>query len=114
MASTRNRNNPGDYRSEHNELLRGSHYKTYDSFAQPTESMLPGDGLLTGRMGSQALATNSCDVESFLYGIGTSNLVETYQRPIAELKPLSSLSIMNKLPVLVYAGLFFVFIWSPP
>ena len=101
MASTRNKNTPGNYQSETNENNRIAEYMPYHSFAKPEQTLFCGNGLLPGRVGSQGLSHNACDVESFLYGIGSTNLVDPLPKTVAELKPLQSLNVMNKTPLLL-------------
>jgi len=101
MASTRNKNTPGNYRSETNENERIANYMPYKSYATPDASMFCGNGLLPGRVGSQGLSHNACDIESFLYGIGSTNLVNPLPDTVAELKPLPSLNVMDKTALMM-------------
>ena len=101
MASTRNKNTIGDYDLEQKAKNRQSDYLSYLPFNQPTQTHFPGNGLITGRFGPTELCNNSCDVESFLYGIGSTNLVTPKENPIAEIKKLDSLNIIDTLPVIL-------------
>ena len=103
MASTRNRNTPGDYASEQKSMKDMFDSILYEngSSAQAYQTNFAGNGLLNGRMASCVLSHNACDVESFLYGIGSTNLVNPYQAPTPDIKHIPSLNIMNKLPVIV-------------
>ena len=101
MASTRNRNTPGNYKLEQWSNTHECNYNTYATYGKPTETMFPGDGLLTGKVGPMALAHNSCDIESMLRGIGSTNLVNPNPETVPEIKPLNSLSIIDRLPVAV-------------
>jgi len=99
MASTRSRNTPGNYCVEQRSYQQQSSYKTDRNYAFATPTLLAGDGLLAGKVPETELSGNPKDIESYLFGIGTSNLV-TPQAPVnPELKFIPSLSIMNKLPV---------------
>jgi hypothetical protein len=101
MSSTRDRNQPGDYRCQQKSKQLISDYFVYENsqYGKPIQSMFPGDGLLTGRMAPTVLSRNSCDIESFLYGIGTSNLETPQARPIAEIRSLQSLNVIDRLPL---------------
>lgn len=99
MASTRNRNTQGDYDLEQWSNTQNIHYKTYTSFGKPTQTHLPGDGLLAGRVGASELAFNNNDIESFLFGIGSTNLVKANPATVPDIKLLNSLSIIDRLPV---------------
>jgi len=101
MASTRNKNTAGDYKLEQKNNTGISAYSAYTSYGQPQQTYFPGNGLLSGRVASENLSKNACDIESQLFGIGSTNL-ETPKAPcVAELKGHSSLNIIEKLPILV-------------
>ena len=82
MASTRNKNTPGNYRLEQYSLNQNIDWKLYEhsSCGRATQTNLPGNGILTGRMSNNELSNNACDIESYLRGIGSTNLVEQYSR----------------------------------
>jgi hypothetical protein len=103
MASTRNKNTLGDYQLEQRSLLQQAEYLTYihGASGKTEKTMFSGDGLLSGRFASTELCNNATDVESYLYGIGTTNLVQPLKRPVAELKKLPSLNVIDRLPVYV-------------
>ena len=103
MSSTRSRNTTGDYRAEQNTNNNNVDYlinKGY-SYGQPLTTYLPGNGLLQGRVASENLSHNSVDIETQLFGIGSTNLVTPKSYQIQELKSLQSLSIIEKLPVIL-------------
>jgi hypothetical protein len=52
-------------------------------FAYPHTVTRAGDGLVQGRMGNAVLAQNPQDVESFLFGIGQTNLVTPASTPFS-------------------------------
>ena len=101
MASTRSKNTPGNYCIEQWSLGKQIEYKTDKEYATPRESMFSGDGLVVGRMGSSELSYNAADVESFLFGIGSSNLVNPKADVKPHLKTLKSLSVIDKIPLLM-------------
>ena len=103
MASTRNKNTLGYYQLEQIALRQQADYLTYlhSSSGKAEQTMLPGNGLLSGRLAPTELCNNSTDIESYLYGIGTTNLVQPMKRPVAELKRLQSLNVIDRLPVYV-------------
>lgn len=102
MASTRNKNTPGDYASEQRSILNQMNYNTYEPYGAPTTTLFSGDGLLMGRIAPQGtLAGNACDIESSLFGIGSTNLVNFQTPVVPELYPVKSLSIIDRIPVLV-------------
>ena len=95
MSSTRKNNNYNDFLIEQNDNLRSFNYLTTPIYSAPTTTFLPGNGLLQGKIAPHKIASNYCDIESNLRGIGSSNLVQ--QPPI--LKPnvykLNSLDIVD-------------------
>lgn len=101
MASTRNRNTQGDYKLEQRTNVGIAAYSAYATFGQPVQTHFPGNGLLTGRMASENLSANSCDIESQLFGIGSTNLVSQQTPADAEIKSLQSLNVIDKLQVFI-------------
>jgi hypothetical protein len=105
MTSTRTRNTPGNYELEQRVNTQSVSYNTYLHRGIPTQTHLPGDGLLTGRVHISQLSNNYSDIESLLFGIGSTNLVNP-QTPIQpEIKYLQSLNISNKVPLLIPSSL---------
>ena len=101
MASTRNRNTPGDYCMEQWSYGKGSAYKTYKPSVVASNALLAGDGLNGGRLGNMELSTNACDIESSLFGIGSTNLVTPKPAVIPHYKNLNSLSIIDRVPLIM-------------
>jgi hypothetical protein len=103
MSSTRSRNTVGDYRAEMNKFNNNVDYLTNQNhgFGQAVKTYLPGDGLLQGRVASENLSYNNVDIETQLFGIGSTNLVNSKVNQLPEIKGLQSLSIMKKMPVII-------------
>jgi hypothetical protein len=103
MASTRNRNSKGDYRAENNINNNKVDYYTNKSYSygQPVTSYFPGDGILQGRVASENLSFNNVDIETQLFGIGSTNLVtpKAFENP--QIRILKSLSIIDKGSVII-------------
>jgi len=78
MASTRNRNTPLDYNLEqHNyQDLQQRNLYIHSSSGRPTSECIPSIGYAPSHMSRDALAKNPVDIESALYGIGSTNLVK--------------------------------------
>lgn len=102
MASTRNKNTRGNYCLEQRAFQQQAAYTANREYAFAPRTMNPGAGLLAGQLPDTALSGNPNDIESFLFGIGSTNLV-TPQAPItAELKQLPELSIIDrKVPLIM-------------
>lgn len=107
MSSTRNKNAQGDYDLEQKQNGGILDYSSYlnSSYGEPIHSHFAGDGLLMGRIAPTTLSYNSCDVESQLYGIGSTNLVKRKQPVKLEAKSLKSLNMIDRLPVYIPSAL---------
>jgi hypothetical protein len=101
MASTRDINSPGNYKLEQYSLEKERLYMPYKPYATPQETMFAGDGLLVGKMGNSKLSGNGTDIETFLYGIGSSNLVSEPEQVVPEIKQLKSLNIIDRIPLIL-------------
>ena len=103
MSSTSSRNTPGNYEIEQNTFHRYFGLVTNVNGAQgrPMEVHLPGNGLLTGKMYSRDLAVNYTDIETQLFGIGSTNLVEPKAPVVPEFNELSSLNIASRVPMII-------------
>jgi hypothetical protein len=101
MASTRNKNAPGDYSLEQQSYNKIGTYIIEPLYGEPAQQSFAGDGILMGRMPSRHLSNNYCDVESQLFGIGSTNLVTPKSLTTPEFKSVKSLNIIDKIPVIL-------------
>jgi len=103
MTSTTAKNSPGDYALEQLQNTRQFDYNIYQhsSYGQATRVLLPGDGLMVPKMTSRELSNNPEDIESFLFGIGSANLVNPKPKFVGRLRELESLAIYQKPRVLL-------------
>jgi len=62
---------------------------------------LAGNGLLMGRMAGRDLAKNDCDIESFLFGIGSTNLVDPLPPVVPHINRIPTLDILRKTPMVL-------------
>ena len=85
-----------------------SSYVQYHGYCIPYKSFHPGNGLLGAKTAREVMAFNACDIESKLFGIGTTNLV----KPLPEIQPrfkdvdanlreLQSLSIIDRVELVM-------------
>lgn len=102
MASTRNKNTTGDYNTEQRELFNAYTYTAYEHsrhYGVPAQTHFQGNGLVGMKAAHRNLSANYCEVESQLFGIGSTNLVS----PLAPVEPqihqLQSLNIADRLPL---------------
>ena len=98
MASTRNRNTPGNYCLDQSSYSNSLNYTTYKnaSHGEAYDTKLPGNGLNPGRIPWNKLSNNSSDIESFLFGINSTNLVNPAPCITPDLLRLSSANIFDK------------------
>jgi hypothetical protein len=77
MASTRNRNTPGDYNLQQRNYNLSQNYTLYPNsqYGAAYNTQLAGNGLLAGQIPGNQLSKNTSDIESFLFGINSTNLV---------------------------------------
>ena len=94
MASTRNRNTSGNYCLEQREYKQSEQYALYPNsqYGAAYKTQLPGNGLNPAQIPWNKLSVNAPDIESFLFGINSTNLVT----PVPCLKPeLNNLTTAN-------------------
>jgi hypothetical protein len=101
MASTRNKNTPVNYTLEERKYQTTRDHLMYEngSHGVAYDTKLAGNGLNPGNMPWNKLSTNSADIESFLFGINSTNLVNPEKPLKPELTSLSSYDIFDKSPV---------------
>ncbi len=99
MASTRNKNTPGNYCLEQKQFTDSSRWALYENGAcgQAYDTKLSGTGLNPGQLPWNTLSRNPADIESFLFGINSTNLVNPAPHLTPELKCLSTANIF-KMP----------------
>tara|TARA_B100001093_G_scaffold488342_1_gene525449 strand:+ start:1620 stop:1973 length:354 start_codon:yes stop_codon:yes gene_type:complete len=97
MASTRDINSKGNYCLEQKALERIRENLTfYNSPNGHAYNPSFPELYTTGRVGSDVLSCNNVDIESSLFGINSSNLVESKPKTVAQLKTLSMVSFFDK------------------
>lgn len=106
MSSTRNRNTIGNYTLEMQQ-----HSRTFDNMLYEHGSagcayvtQLPGLGFNGAAIPANKLSNNSVDIESFMRGIGSTNLVNPATVGfVPELRQLSLVNVFEYAPVIVPA-----------
>ena len=103
MASTRNINTPGNYGLEQKEYKQYSNYTLYPNsqYGAAYNTNLPGNGLLAGQVPGNKLSYNAADIESFLFGINSTNLVNPEPCFVPELTKLDSVNVFDKKPTFI-------------
>jgi len=101
MSFTKNKNSPGEYELEQFKHEKTREYHSYIGSRVNDLSCFPGTGLIGGRLSNTLLSKNSADIESELFGIGTCNLVNKKSSVIPMIKNLNTLSICEKIPLVL-------------
>lgn len=95
MASTRSKNTQGNYCLEQKQYSNSRNYTEYkySQYGQAYDTKLPGLGLLPAQIPWNNLSENYADIESFLFGIDSTNLVNPRSCLKPELKSLETANI---------------------
>lgn len=103
MASTRNKNTPGNYCLEQREFSQSSNYTLYPNsqYGAAYDTRFAGNGLNPAQIPWNKLSYNAPDIESFLFGINSTNLVNPAPVFVPDLKRLDSVNIFQKGSVLI-------------
>ncbi len=103
MASTRNKNTPGNYCLQQRSYTESRNYLAYPnaSYGAAFDTRLPGNGLLPGQVPWNQLSNNAVDIETFLYGINSTNLVNPASCLTPELKVLKMANVFESEPTYI-------------
>ena len=103
MSSTRNKNDRGNYQSEERGREEQRLYSMFHNQGngKAFTNHLAGDGLLGGQMGPLALSRNFADIDSFLKGTGSTNLVVPMAPIQPQLKELETLAVFDRTPLIL-------------
>jgi len=103
MASTRNINTPGNYALEQRQYKENQQYNLYKNsqYGEAWSTRLPGNGLLPGQLPRDKLSYNPVQIESFLFGINSTNLVKPEPCLVPELAKLETVNIYENKPTLM-------------
>jgi hypothetical protein len=98
MASTRNRNTPGNYNLEQREYKQSETYTLYPNsqYGAAYNTRMPGNGLLPAQIPWNKLSYNAADTESFLFGINSTNLVNPAPCFVPEINQIGTVNIYEK------------------
>ena len=103
MTSTRNKNDRGNYKAEEHSRESQRLYSLYvnQGNGQAYSNHFASDGLLPGKMGPLALSSNFADIDSFLKGTGSTNLVNPMNPIKPQIKEIESLSVIDRIPLIM-------------
>jgi hypothetical protein len=103
MASTRNNNTKSDYCLQQTGVEQIRDYKLYDNsqYGKAYDPAIPTLGYTPSHMNRENFSTNPIDIESSLFGINSTNLVEPMAPVQPELKQLKEVEFFKTLPVIM-------------
>ena len=102
MASTRLKNSPLTYKVEQKEIYKSHQNKMYDGKIFHNKSFLPELGInapyMPNGLNHNILSNNGPDIESSLFGIGSTNLVQPKPATCAQLNNVKNVLFFNPKP----------------
>lgn len=103
MASTRNRNTRNNYCIEQRQFKDNLIYNTnlHSQYGEAYSTNLPTYGLNPPSLPRNKLSKNPIEIESTLFGINSTNLVNPAPPVKPKLNHLDNLTFFNKLPLFV-------------
>lgn len=103
MASTRNKNTCSNYCLEQRMTTKSFDYIEYRNGASGAayNPALPCMGIMPSQMPRELFSRNSIDIESALFGINSTNLVETQKPVVPQLKTLPNVSFFGQMKLIM-------------
>ena len=103
MASTRNKNTRGNYCLDQKQNTGSESWQLYINGANgyAYDTKLPGNGLNPGQFPWSKLSHNPADIESFLFGINSTNLVNPAPPLVPDLICLKTANVFKTEPVIM-------------
>lgn len=101
MSSTRLKNQPGEYKLEQFQNIYTCNNRLNEYRTKTKTTYLPEFGFNPSHIPNDVLSSNSTDIESQLFGVGSTNLV-TPQKPVKpEIKSLNSKSYFERPDLII-------------
>jgi hypothetical protein len=103
MSSTRNLNTCGNYRLQQDAFNLASTYTSYECAAngRAYTPAIPCMGIMPSHMPRNTLSHNPVEIETALFGINSTNLVEPQPAVVPDLKHVPEVSYFERLPLLM-------------
>lgn len=103
MASTRNKNTSANYCLEQRMTVLSQKYLEYQNGASGAaySPAIPCVGIMPSQMPREAFSRNSVDIESALFGINSTNLVEPQQPVVPNLTKLPEVSFFGRMQLVM-------------
>ena len=103
MASTRNKNTSSNYCLEQRMTTQSFKYLEYQNGASGAaySPAIPCMGIMPSQMPREAFSRNSVDIESALFGINSTNLVDPQQPVVPNLIKLPEVSFFGRMQLVM-------------
>ena len=101
MSSTRNKNTSGDYYLEQKQSTHILDNRVYQHRRVAYNNALPCAGINVGSIPNTELASNATDIESRLYGINSSNLVNPQKQLRPDIKSMPDVAFFERHQIFV-------------
>lgn len=101
MASTRNRNMENEYCLEQKENKHIMDNRVYVHRTYAFDTRMPCAGINVGYRPNDVLSANATDIESQLYGINSTNLVQKKSPLVPHLKKHQDIAFFERRPVYI-------------
>ena len=103
MTSTRNKNTQSDYNIRQNAYNKSREWVEYEqsSNGKAYETFLPNLGFNPSYMHRSAFSNNSVDIETSLFGINSTNLVNPAAKITPQLKTIPYLNYFETMPLIM-------------
>ena len=103
MASTQNRNTKSDYCLQQRDFRGIFNHNTYVNGynGRAYTDALPELGYLPSYMSRESFSKNSVDIESALFGINSTNLVDPQAPVVPQLKEVPYISFFDRIPLIM-------------
>ncbi len=103
MASTRNKNTCSNYCLEQRMTTQSLKYTEYRNGASGAaySPAIPCMGIMPSHMPREAFSCNSVDIESALFGINSTNLVETQKPVVPHMTRLPEVSFFGRMQLIM-------------
>jgi len=103
MASTSNKNTPGNYCLQQRAFADSLKYNEYvnSQYGHAYRPGIPCLGITPSHMPRDTLSSNPVAIESALFGINSTNLVDPQKPVVPELKTVPSVSYFDRVPLIM-------------
>lgn len=103
MASTRNKNTAGNYKLEQRSLEESVQYNTYSnsSYGRAYNPCFIELGMNPTQMCRESLSYNPVEIESSLFGINSTNLVNPQKEVEPQLKELKQKCLFDRITMVM-------------